>query len=134
MSSLMIISGGAGIDFRDVEKIDYFTFPLINIDIWYSHIISLSLLCNIQTGGNFSWRIIVILGVANLAANSCSMGISEFLSSKAHREFLLSEKRREMWEFKHYKDVETNEVLKQYKIVINFNYSNKFFIIIIIYI
>ena len=39
------------------------------------------------------------------------MGISEFLSSKAHREFLLSEKRREMWEFKHYKDVETNEVV-----------------------
>jgi len=38
-------------------------------------------------------------------------GISEYLSSKAHREFLKAEKRRELWEFKNYRDVEVMEVI-----------------------
>lgn len=41
-----------------------------------------------------------------------SSGISEFLSSKAHREFLQAEKRRELWEFKNYRDVEIMEVIE----------------------
>lgn len=45
-------------------------------------------------------------------ANSLSIGISEFLSSKAHKEFIQAEKRRELWEFKHYKDSEIQEVNK----------------------
>ena len=57
-----------------------------------------------------TWRIALVLGTANLIANSVYTGISEFLSSKAHREFLAAEKRREMWEFKHYKDDEMSEV------------------------
>ena len=57
-----------------------------------------------------TWRIALVLGTANLIANSVYTGISEFLSSKAHREFLAAEKRRETWEFKHYKDDEMSEV------------------------
>jgi VIT1/CCC1 family predicted Fe2+/Mn2+ transporter len=52
----------------------------------------------------------LVIGFAVLLSNSFSVGISEFLSSKAHKEFLQAEKRREMWEFKHYKDSEISEV------------------------
>lgn len=61
-----------------------------------------------------TWRIALVVGTANLVANSVYTGISEFLSSKAHREFLATERRREIWEFKHYKDEEMNEVCAFY--------------------
>lgn len=50
------------------------------------------------------------MGFSTIAANALSMGAGEYLSSKAHREFIQAEKRRELWEFKHFKDVETKEV------------------------
>lgn len=53
----------------------------------------------------------MVLGAAVIAANSLSTGVSEFLSSKAHREFIQAEKRRELWEFKNYKDAEIYEVI-----------------------
>lgn len=63
-------------------------------------------------GGGLTSNTILIIGFATLLSNSLTMGISEFLSSKAHKEFLQAEKRREMWEFKHYKDGEIQEVSK----------------------
>ena len=50
------------------------------------------------------------MGFSTIAANALSMGAGEYLSSKAHREFIQAEKRRELWEFKHFKDIETKEV------------------------
>lgn len=50
------------------------------------------------------------MGFSTIAANALSMGAGEYLSSKAHREFVQAEKRRELWEFKHFKDVEIKEV------------------------
>ena len=50
------------------------------------------------------------MGFSSIAANALSMGVGEYLSSKAHREFIQVEKRRETWEFKHFKDVEIREV------------------------
>ena len=50
------------------------------------------------------------MGFSTIAANALSLGAGEYLSSKAHREFIQVEKRRETWEFKHFKDVETREV------------------------
>ena len=52
------------------------------------------------------------MGFSTIAANALSMGAGEYLSSKAHREFVQAEKRRELWEFKHFKDVEIKEVGK----------------------
>eukprot|EP01036_Dinobryon_divergens_P029162 gene29162-38225_t len=66
-------------------------------------------------GGRMTWRIALVVGTANLVANSVYTGISEFLSSKAHREFLAAERRREMWEFKHYKDEEMNEMIRRFQ-------------------
>ena len=53
---------------------------------------------------------VIVVGVASIAANAIAMGAGEFLSSKAHREFVQAEKRREAWEFAHFKDVEVKEV------------------------
>lgn len=61
-------------------------------------------------GGEFSWHIVLVMGFSTIAANTLSQGAGEYLSSKAHREFVQAEKRRELWEFKHFKDVETKEV------------------------
>lgn len=60
------------------------------------------------------------MGFATLLSNSLTMGISEFLSSRAHKEFLQAEKRREMWEFKHYKDGEIQEVRSYFEFLIEF--------------
>jgi VIT1/CCC1 family predicted Fe2+/Mn2+ transporter len=73
-------------------------------------IMSSTIIISGAAGGKLPWRIILIIGISNLVANSLSIGISEFLSSRAHREFLLAEKRRERWEYKHYKDNEIAEV------------------------
>lgn len=56
-------------------------------------------------------KFVLIVGLAAVIANSISVGISEFLSSKAHKEFIQAEKRRELWEFKNYKDNEILEVI-----------------------
>ena len=65
-------------------------------------------------GGSCSWNIILVIGFASIAANALSMGAGEYLSSKAHKEFVQAEKRREMWEFKHFKDVEVKEMVKRF--------------------
>ena len=65
-------------------------------------------------GGEFSWHVVLVMGFSTIAANALSMGAGEYLSSKAHREFIQAEKRRELWEFKHFKDIEIKEVIKIY--------------------
>lgn len=61
-------------------------------------------------GASLSWRVVVVLGVASVVANSISTGVSEYLSSKAHRAFIQAERRRELWEFKNYREAEISEV------------------------
>lgn len=39
------------------------------------------------------------------------MGAGEYLSSKAHKDFVLTEKRREQWEYKNYKEGEIKEMV-----------------------
>jgi len=42
------------------------------------------------------------------------MGVGQFLSSQAENEWILSEKQREEWEMKHYKQGEINEMIDLY--------------------
>lgn len=67
-----------------------------------------------MVGGEFSWHVVLVMGFSTIAANALSMGAGEYLSSKAHREFIQAEKRRELWEFKHFKDIEIKEVNEIY--------------------
>lgn len=62
-------------------------------------------------GGGLSWEVILILGISNVFADAIAMGAGEYLSSKAHRDYVLTEKRREQWEYKNYKDGEIKEMI-----------------------
>lgn len=62
-------------------------------------------------GGGLSWEVILILGVSNVFADAIAMGAGEYLSSKAHRDYVLTEKRREQWEYKNYKEGEIKEMV-----------------------
>lgn len=48
-------------------------------------------------GGNLSPEVVLVLGFSNIFADALSMGVGEFLSSKATNEWILSEKKREEW-------------------------------------
>mmetsp|Transcript_24769 Transcript_24769/g.41895 ORF Transcript_24769/g.41895 Transcript_24769/m.41895 type:complete len:292 (+) Transcript_24769:47-922(+) len=62
-------------------------------------------------GGGLSWEVILILGLSNVFADAIAMGAGEYLSSKAHRDYVLTEKRREQWEYKNYKEGEIQEMI-----------------------
>ena len=63
-----------------------------------------------KIGANLSWRVVVVIAVACALSSSISTGINEFLSSRAHRDYIQAEKRRELWEYKHFKEAQIAEV------------------------
>ncbi len=58
-----------------------------------------------------SWKVVLILGFSNIIADALAMGVGEYLSSKAHKDFVVAEKRREQWEFRNNKEGEINEMI-----------------------
>lgn len=66
-------------------------------------------------GAQIPWNTVLTLGLAYLTANSLYVGFSEFLSSNAHRVFLQSEKRREIWEFNHYRTEEIKNMADRFE-------------------
>ena len=51
----------------------------------------------------------LLMGFSNLIADAISMGLGDFLSSKAEREYEVSESKRELWEFDNAKELEVKE-------------------------
>jgi len=66
-------------------------------------------------GGALSPKVVLILGFSNIFADALSMGVGEFLSSKAESEWILSERTREMWEMDNYPDGEIQEMIDIYQ-------------------
>ena len=62
-------------------------------------------------GGNLSPEVVLVLGFSNIFADALSMGVGEFLSSKANNEWILSERAREAWEMDNYPYVKSLLVL-----------------------
>lgn len=61
-------------------------------------------------GGSLSPNTVLILGFSNIFADALSMGVGEFLSSKAENEWILSERAREKWEMENYPEGEMKEM------------------------
>jgi vacuolar iron transporter family protein len=57
-------------------------------------------------GGGMTPQVVLVLGFSNIFADALSMGVGEFLSSKAHNEWVLSERKREKWELDNYPEGE----------------------------
>lgn len=96
-------------------QVDHFTHFLLETALIINEgdYLIFMILCH-MVGGEFSWHVVLVMGFSTIAANALSMGAGEYLSSKAHREFIQAEKRRELWEFKHFKDIEIKEVNEIY--------------------
>lgn len=65
-------------------------------------------------GGALSPNVVLILGFSNIFADALSMGVGEFLSSKAENEWILSERQRENWEMENYPEGEIEEMIDLY--------------------
>ncbi|CAM9432065.1 unnamed protein product [Ascophyllum nodosum] len=70
------------------------------------------------TGGHLPPAVVLVLGFSNIFANALSMGVGEYLSSKAslalgaHNEYVMAEKKREEWELKNHRDGEILEMVQ----------------------
>mmetsp|Transcript_34588 Transcript_34588/g.45718 ORF Transcript_34588/g.45718 Transcript_34588/m.45718 type:complete len:286 (-) Transcript_34588:307-1164(-) len=65
-------------------------------------------------GGGMGVDVVLVLGFSNIFADALSMGVGEYLSSKAHNEYVLSERRREEWELKNHREGEVKEMIEIY--------------------
>lgn len=66
-------------------------------------------------GGRLEPTVVLILGFSNIFADALSMGVGEFLSSKANNEWILSERARENWEMENYPEGEIAEMIEIYE-------------------
>ncbi|SHH21232.1 VIT1/CCC1 transporter family protein [Thermosipho atlanticus] len=66
-------------------------------------------------GAQLDPKIVLILGFANLFADGFSMAIGDYLSEKSERDYIESERQRELWEVEHFPDAERKEIEEIYK-------------------
>ncbi len=68
-----------------------------------------------SAGGALDPSVVLILGFSNIFADALSMGVGEFLSSKAENEWILKERERESWEMDNYPEGEIKEMIDIYE-------------------
>lgn len=68
-----------------------------------------------SVGAGFGVDVIILMGVANLIADGISMGVGDYLSSKAEFDFATKERQREMWEVENGIEGEKKEMIEIYK-------------------
>lgn len=65
-------------------------------------------------GAGLKVEVVILMGVANLIADAISMGVGDFLSSKAEMDFILKEREREAWETDTFVEGEKREMVDIY--------------------
>eukprot|EP01126_Amoeba_proteus_P007313 TRINITY_DN12624_c0_g1_i12.p1 TRINITY_DN12624_c0_g1~~TRINITY_DN12624_c0_g1_i12.p1 ORF type:complete len:219 (-),score=44.36 TRINITY_DN12624_c0_g1_i12:393-1049(-) len=65
-------------------------------------------------GGQLGSTVILIMGISNLLADGLSMGLGDYISSKAEEDYSLAEFERENWEFENYPEGEIEEMVQVY--------------------
>lgn len=66
-------------------------------------------------GGDINCDIVLLIGVSLIIANSIGLGVQEFLSSRAHQEYIHAIKRKSKWDFKYSKNIEIKEMIRKFE-------------------
>lgn len=65
-------------------------------------------------GAGLDVSVVIIMGVAGLLADGISMGMGDYLSSKAENDYTTEERKRELWECENYIEGEIGEMIDVY--------------------
>jgi VIT1/CCC1 family predicted Fe2+/Mn2+ transporter len=65
-------------------------------------------------GANLSYKTCLILGISNMLSDGISMGLGDYLSSKAEADFTRGERARETWEVENNPEGEKKEMEELY--------------------
>ena len=65
-------------------------------------------------GGNLDRNVVLLMGFANLVSDGLSMGFGDYLSSKAENDYIMQERRRELWEMENFPEAEKVEMINLY--------------------